>query len=310
VRTVRANLGLLVNRRTLCLWPAAMACITLAACGPRSEQRAATITFGRALKTHGELLSEETTYVRTQITAMRALAMSLPSAQSAKLFQQGAFENIRTGLSEPRIQRMVQLGGAASDFGGSLARIADLSSSTADEKLFSTATRQLLLTAGGIGNLASGITIGAPTVNLLTFLFTEHYRLKYLEETLPAVEPAFRVADQDVSTEFNPGNSDSLLSLFSAATQQLADLLEASQWSTTATTAQDREIVANSYRAVARNRDHIKYVTGRQLELMNKGATAYDAVAAAYQDDPSRLDGVDTYSSAVLEVNLAFQSLK
>jgi len=240
---------------------------------------------------------------------MRVLAMSLPSAQSATQFNLEAYKNLGNGLSEPRIQRMVQIGGAAREFGGSLAKVADLTSSTADEKIFSAATRQLLLTAGAIGSAASSVNVGAPAVNALTFLSTEHYRLKYLEQALPAAEPAFSTADEDVSAEFDRGNPNSLLSEFSAAIEQLAVILGASQWSG-ATSARDREIVANSYRTVARNRDHIKYVTGRELELMNKAALAYDAVTAAYQGDSSRLDAVDTYSIAVLEVNLAFQSLK
>ena len=241
---------------------------------------------------------------------MRVLAMSLPNVKSATLFNQGAYKDLGNGLSEPRIQRMVQVGGAAGKFGGSLAKIADMTSSTADEKIFSAATRQLLLTAGAIGNAASSINVGAPAVNVLTFLSTEHYRLKYLEETLPEAEPAFTAAARDVSAEFDPGSSDSLLSIFSATIEHLAAMLETAQSPTTATSARDREMVANGYRAVARNRDHIKYVTGRELELMNKAGAAYEAVTEAYQGDSNRLDAVDAYSSAVLEVRLAFQSLR
>jgi hypothetical protein len=287
-----------------------MACLALGACGPSADQRAATITFGRSLQDHGELVSDETIYIRSQAKSMRVLAMSLPSAESAALFNQEAYKNLGTGLSEPRIQTMVQVGGAAGKFGGSLAKVADLTSSTADEKIFSAATRELLLTAGAIGNAASDVNVGAPAVNALTFLSMEHYRLKYLEEMLPATEPAFSAADKDVSAEFDPNNSDSLLFVLSSITEQLAAILEAARWSIAATSARDREIVANSYRAVARNRDHIKYVTSRGLELMSKARAAYDAISASYQGDSSRLDAVDTYSVSVSEVRLAFQSLK
>jgi hypothetical protein len=117
-------------------------------------------------------------------------------------------------------------------------------------------------------------------------------------------------AEEAVSAEFDPNSSDSLLYAFVAATDQLAAMLEASDRPASTTCAQDREIVANSYRVVARNRDHIEYVGRREFDLMNKAAAAYDAVTAAYQGDTTRLDAVDTYSTAVLETRQAFKSLR
>jgi hypothetical protein len=61
---------------------------------------------------------------------------------------------------------------------------------------------------------------------------------------------------------------------------------------------------------VARNRDYIKYVTSRELELINKAGTAYIALMSAFQGDESQLDAVESYSTVVFEVRLAFQSLK
>jgi hypothetical protein len=286
-------------------------CMALTGCGPSAAQRDATITFGRALQAHGELVANETTYIRSEIKTMRVLAMSLPSERSAALFNKRAYNNLGRGVSEPKIQRMVQIGGAAGKFGGSLARVADVTSSTADEKIFSAATRELFLTAGAIGSATSGVAIGSPAINLLTFLSMQYYRLKYLEKALPAAEPAFRAADKRVSAEFDPNGSGSLLYAFASATDQLEAMLEASDRPASATmSAQDREIVANSYRVVARNHDHVKYVSSREQELMSKGGAAYDAVTAAFQGDTTQLDAVETYSTSVLQVSLAFQSLR
>ena len=77
-----------------------------------------------------------------------------------------------------------------------------------------------------------------------------------------------------------------------------------------ALSAGDRNLLANGYRVVARNRDHIKYVTSRELELMNKAGTAYDALMSAFQGDETQLDAVQSYSAVVFEVRLTFQSLK
>jgi len=113
-----------------------------------------------------------------------------------------------------------------------------------------------------------------------------------------------------VEAAFDPAKPDSLLSVFSAATDQLAATLEASQApADTLLSAGDRQIIADSYRVVARNRDHVKYVTGYESELMDKAAAAYDALVAALEGNETQLDAVESYSSAVLQVRLAFQSL-
>jgi hypothetical protein len=87
--------------RALCrLGPslALVACIGLSACGLSAEQRSAAITFGSALDDHGQLLVEESTYIRSEVKAMRVLAMSLPNSQSASLFNHGAYENLAAEL--------------------------------------------------------------------------------------------------------------------------------------------------------------------------------------------------------------------
>jgi hypothetical protein len=285
-------------------------CIGLSACGLKIEQRSAIITFGHSLDEHGQLVAEESTYIRTQVKAMRVLAMSLPNPQSANLFNDAAYENLDQGVPEPKIERLVQIGGTASKFGNSVAEVADLTSSTAAEQKLSAATRQLALTAGAISEAASGVAIGVPAVNFVTFLSLEAYRRRYLRRALPNAEPAFRAAQQDVEAAFDPAKPDSLLSVFSAATDQLAATLEASQApADTLLSAGDRQIIADSYRVVARNRDHVKYVTGYESELMDKAAAAYDALVAALEGNETQLDAVESYSSAVLQVRLAFQSL-
>jgi hypothetical protein len=242
---------------------------------------------------------------------MRVLAMSLPNQQSATLFGEAAYENLDQGVPEAKIERLVQIGGRASKFGNSIAEVADLTSSTAAEKQLSAATRQLALTAGAISEAASGVSIGAPAVNFITFFSVEAYRRRYLRRELPDAEPAFRAAQRDVDAAFDPGKPDSLLSVFAAATDQLAATLESSQGPVhSELSAGDREIVANSYRVVARNRDHLKYVTSYELELMDKAAVAYEAVLAALEGDESQIDTVESYSNSVSQVRLAFQSLR
>jgi len=142
-------------------------CTGLSACGLSAEQRSATITFGRALDDHGQLLVEESTYIRSEVKAMRVLGMSLPNSQSASLFSQGAYDNLAEGVEVPKIERLVQIGGAASKFGKSVAQVADITSSTASEKELSAATRQLALTAGAISEAAGGSSMGgSAAVNL------------------------------------------------------------------------------------------------------------------------------------------------
>jgi hypothetical protein len=283
-------------------------CAAFNACGPSTEQRAAAISFGRSLQDHGRLITEETTYVRSEVKAMRVLALSLPNAQSAALFDQGGYKNLAIGLPEPKIQQLVKIGGAAETFGESLAKVADLTSSTSEEQIFSAATRQLVQVAGAIGKAASGVSVGAPTINLVSFTLTEHYRLRYLEQALPGAEPAFRSAQKDVSAEFDPEDSNSLLFTFVAATNQLTSMLQASDG--LSDTSGDRQIIANGYRLVMRNRDHIQYVTSREQELAQKAAAAYDAMMDAFKGDDTRLAAVSSYSSVVFEVSLAFESLK
>jgi hypothetical protein len=290
-----------------------IACTGLSACGLSAEQRSATITFGHALDDHGRLLVEESTYIRSEVKAMRVVAMSLPNSQSASLFGQGAYDNLAAGVEEPKIERLVQIGGAASQFGKSVAQVADMTSSTASEQKLSAATRQLALTAGAISEAAGGASMGgAAAVNLVTFISLEAYRKRYLKHALPDAEPAVRKAQEDLVGAFDPGKPDSLLEAFSAATDQLSAMLEASDsaFDRSAFSAGDRNLVANGYRVVARNRDYIKYVTSRELELINKAGTAYDALISAFQGDETQLGAVESYSTIVFEVRLAFQSLK
>jgi hypothetical protein len=288
------------------------ACVGLSACGISIEQRSAIIAFGHSLDEHGQLVSEESTYIRSEVKAMRVLAMSLPNPQSANLFNKAAYGNLDQGVPETKIQRLVEIGGGASEFGTSIAQVAEITSSTATEMKLSAATRQLALTAGAISEAAGGVAIGAPAVNLITFLSLEAYRRSYLRRALPDADPAFRAAQKDVDAAFDPGRGDSLLSVFSSATDQLSATLRASRWSEDSPmlSARDREIIANSYRVVARNRDHIKYVTSREFELMNKGAAAYEALIAALQDDNTQIGAVESYSTEVFQVRLAFHSLK
>ena len=287
-------------------------CTGLSACGLSSEQRSATIMFGRALDDHGQLLMEESTSIRSEVKAMRVLAMSLPNSQSASLFNRAAYDNLDEGVEQPKIERLVQIGGAASKFGESVAQVAELTSSTATEKKLSAATRQLALTAGAISEAAGGASVGGAAVNLVAFISLEAYRKRYLTQALPDAEPAVRKAQTDLAEAFDPGQPDSLLGIFSAATDQLAAMLEASQSAADkkALSAGERNLVANGYRVVARSRDHIRYVTNRELDLMNKARAAYDALLSAFQGDETRLDEVEAYSIVVFKVRLAFQSLK
>jgi len=312
---VHAKIGERIVRLLARLVPSLVliVCTGLSACGLSAEQRLATITFGHALDDHGQLLVEESTYIRSEVKAMRVLAMSLPNSQSASLFSQGAYDNLAAGVEVPKIERLVRMGGAASKFGKSVAQVADITSSTASEKELSAATRQLALTAGAISEAAGGSSMGgSAAVNLATFISLEAYRKRYLKHALPDAEPAVRKAQGDLAGAFDPGNPDSLLGIFSAATDLLAAMLEASQSAADrrALSADDRELVSNGYRVVARNRDHIKYVTSHELELINKAGTAYNALLSAFQDDETQLDAVESYSTVVFEMRLAFQSLQ
>ena len=146
--------------------------------------------------------------------------------QSAGVFNHAAYENLDQGLPEAKIERLVQIGGRASKFGSSIAEVADITSSTAAEKKLSAATRQLALTAGAISEAASGVAIGVPAVNFVTFVSLEAYRKRYLRRALPDAEPAFRAAQKDVDAAFDPAKPYSLLAVFSAAADQLAATLK------------------------------------------------------------------------------------
>jgi hypothetical protein len=237
--------------------------------------------------------------------------MSLPNAHSATLFGDTAYENLAQGVAEPRIERLVQIGGRASKFGNSIADVADITSSTAAEQKLSAATRQLALTAGAISEAAGGVAIGAASVNFVSFLSLEAYRRMYLRRELPAAEPAFRAAQKDVDAAFDPGKPGSLLSVYSAATDQLAATLEISPGpADTMLSPSDREVVANSYLMVERNRDHLKYVTSYQSQLMDQAAAAYEAVIASLEGRETQIEAVESYSDSVSQVQLAFQSVR
>jgi hypothetical protein len=78
------------------------------------------------------------------------------------------------------------------------------------------------LTAGAISEAAGGASLGgSAAVNLVTFISLEGYRKPYLRRALPDAEPAVRKAQEDLAGAFDPGKLDSLLGIFSAATDQL-----------------------------------------------------------------------------------------
>ena len=137
--TVAAKLRDEIVRARACLGSSLvlLVCLALSACGLSARQRSATIGFGQALEDHGQLLVEESTYIRSEVKAMRVLAMSLPNSQSGSLFSQRAYENLAVGVEQPRIECLVQIGGAASRFGKSLPQVADITSSTASEEVLS-----------------------------------------------------------------------------------------------------------------------------------------------------------------------------
>jgi hypothetical protein len=58
--------------------------------GLTKSQRASAIEFGSSLSIYGQLLTEETSYVRSEVEQMHILAMSLPGKRSAKLFDNSA----------------------------------------------------------------------------------------------------------------------------------------------------------------------------------------------------------------------------
>jgi len=99
--------------------------------------------------------------------------------------------------------------------------------------------------------------------------------------------------------------------MISAAIDELAAMLQTSEEPANIgnLSVENRQIIANGNRLIARNRDHIRYVTSREQELTRKGGSAYDALVAALDEDESQVGAVDAYSSAVSQVHLAFESL-
>jgi len=296
-------------RRLLHLYLLFTVCTVLSACGLSSEQRLATITFGHSLSDYGQLLTQESTYIRSEVKLLRVLAMSLPDQQSLDIFGQANYQNLALEVEEPKIQYLVQLGGAAQKFGTSLADVASITSTTANEKAFSRATHELAQIAGVIGAAASGVSLGAPAVDIVTFVSTQAYRRNYLKRALPAAQPVFHAAVSQIDRDFSPDNTQSLLSVMSTANDQLAAILQASNRSLKPVTAEDRYLITNGYRLVARNRDHIRYVTRRQQELVRKGELAFDALTSSIEGNESHLLDVESFSSAVFQVRIAFKSL-
>lgn len=127
-------------RNTILLLFAALSA-ALSGCGVfglTKSQRASAIEFGSSLSIYGQLLTEETSYVRSEVEQMHILAMSLPGKRSAQLFDNNAGFRFADGLDERRLERLTRIGGATERFGTALAKVADLNSSTTDEKIFST----------------------------------------------------------------------------------------------------------------------------------------------------------------------------
>jgi hypothetical protein len=292
-----------------------VACIFLAGCstfGLSPDQRAATIEFGQSLAIYGELLVQETSHVRSEVKQMRVLALSLPNERSRELYSQEGYARLGEGLDEPRLEKLVALGGGADRFGTSLAKVADLNSSTAEEKLFSTAAHNFVLVASSLAEGLATVSVAAPAVNLVTFASTDAYRRRIVTQTLRESEPTVRAAVERVQAEFDPHAASSLLSVYARATDQLAELLEAGgdSYRNVDVSPADRNLVATAYRLVSRNRDHIQYVTSRQGELAADAAAAYDALLATFQGNESNLYEIDRFSDAVFQTELAFKSLK
>jgi hypothetical protein len=305
----------LVRSRNVILLFVTVVSTTLSGCGVfglTTGQRASAIEFGGALSTYGRLLAEETSYVRSEAEQMRVLAMSLPSVRSAQLFDNGGSSRLAEGLDEPRLERLTRIGGAVEQFGTALAKVADVNSSTTDERIFSSVARNFVHVAGTIAEALSEAKVGAPAINLVTFVVTDAYRRVIITRTLEGVEPAVDRESVWLGTEFSADDPNSLLFIHSRITAQLADLLESGgvQFRSAGLAPREREIVATAYRVLDRNREHIFYVTSRQQELASQGAAAYHALLRAFRGDESRLSEVDHFSESVFETNVAFKSLK
>lgn len=290
-------------------------CILLSGCsfvGMSPEQRAATIEFGQSLSTYGHLLASETSHIRSEVKEMRVLALSLPNQQSAELFSQGGSLELGAGLNERRLEKLVAVGGGAQKFGKSLAKVADVNSSTAEEKIFSSTAHNFVLVAGSLAEGFANVTIAAPAVNMVTFISTDAYRRRLITLTLTETEPTVRTAAARLEHEFDPTDPKSLLSVYSNTTTQLQELLESTNDSIEGgkLSPEDRNLVAQAYRVVARNREHIQYVTSRQRQLAEDIVSAYDTLLASFNRRPADLDKIDQCSNVVFETDLAFKSLR
>src|ERR1700746_3092480 len=154
---------------------------------------------------------------------MHLLAMGLPGKQSPKLFDNSAGFSFADGLDERQLERLTRIGGATERFGTALAKGADLNSSTTDEKIFSTVANNFVQVAGSVAEAFSEVSIGAPAVNLVTFVLTDAYRRKIIARTLEDVEPAVTKESTWLGRVFSDKRPDSLLFIYSQETVQLSD---------------------------------------------------------------------------------------
>lgn len=289
-----------------------LTCTLLNGCaviGMRPEQRAATIEFGRSLSLYGRLLADETSHIRSEVKEMRVLALSLPNDTSAQLFSEGQYRKLGEGLNERRLEKLVALGGGAERFGSSLARVADLNSSTAEEKIFSSSAHNFILVASSLAEGLANVSVAAPAVNIVTFMSTDTYRRRLVARTLAEAEPTVQRAASLLENEFDPDGPGSLLSVYSNTTTQLQNTLESTDESANLS-PMERNLVARAYRVVARNRDHIRYVTSRQRQLARDVARAYDVLLASFNHKEVNFDDIDRCSNAVFQTDLAFKSLR
>jgi hypothetical protein len=268
--------------------------------------------FGRSLTVYGRLVAEEASHVRSEVKHMRVLAVSLPTQKSRELFEKGAYTQLGKGLKEPRLEKLVAFGGRAERFGDSLATVASLNSTTAQEKIFSTAAHNFVLVASSLAEGLSNISVAAPAVNLITFASTDAYRRRIITQTLQETEPAADAAVDKVKAEFAPDAPDSLLYVYSHAADHLAQLLEAGSDSfrDSKLGAADRNLVASAFRSLSRNREHIRYVTSQQRQLAVEAEAAYAALLASFNGGNESPQAINRFSEDVFQTELAFKSLR
>lgn len=279
--------------------------------GLNMRQRTDAIRFGKSLSLYGQLLTAETTLIRSEVKEMRVLAVSLPGPASVQLFQQGDYMRLGHGLDEERCEQVVQIGGATQDLGDSLAKAADPTTSGVEEQLFRTAASNFVLTVLHTTQVAAGVSLGASAANLFTFALTDFYRKQTITQTMADSEPAAKTASAYLAHEFDPKDETSLLSLYSDATDRLGTLLEAEKMSLESSNlpADEREIVANAQRLVARNRVHIHYVTSQMAKLSAEAERAYDNLLADLTQGNSDPSSMDSFSDHILKTRLAFMTL-